>query len=209
VNLSRLRPLNVEKTLYLNPSYFSDEEPAGDWQAMQRAFRERERLGHVWALPGHPGEEDYVHREMPAFEHDPSTMPPLSHIVCFFTSCAKLLIDTEPDPEYHERYHPLDKDKYLHHYIFRPPSTKTSLGHVQLDPAWEGKGKVQEFVFVSPGFWPPCDSELEAPPTIIWIMLVEGLEGATEVKKRVQLCGPMDISTWRLAEPVWKCVTLA
>lgn len=190
-------------------SYFSDEEPAGDWQTQYRSFRERGRLGHIWALPGHPGEEDYVHREMPACEHDPSTMPPLSHIVCFFTSCAKLFIDTEPDPGYHKQYHPLDKDKSHNYYRFRLPSTKMPIGHVQLDPAWEGKGKEQEFVFVSPSFWPPTDSDMEAPSMIIWIMLVEGLEGASEVKRRVQLYGPMDISTWRLAKPVWKCVTLA
>jgi hypothetical protein len=146
---------------------------------------------------------------MPAFEHDPSTMPPLGHIVRFFTSCAKLFIDTEPDLEYRKGYHRLSKVQYQNYYEFRVPSTKSPIGHAQLDPAWEGKGKVQEFIFVSPSFWLPTDSPREAPPTIIWIMLVESLEAASEVKRRVQLCGPMDISTWRLAEPLWKCATLA
>ncbi|KAI3325241.1 hypothetical protein HD806DRAFT_533834 [Xylariaceae sp. AK1471] len=183
-------------------SCFPDEEPAGDWRELYRSFRERAGLGYIWALPGHPSEEDYLDREMPAFEHDPVTMPPLSHIVRFFTSCAKLFIDTEPDSEYHNQHHYLDKDNYFNYYAFRSPSIRKPLGHVQLDPAWEGKGKEQEFVFVSPGFWPPSDSDsMGEPPIIIWIMLVEDLEGASEVKRRVQLYGPMDISTWRLAEP--------
>ncbi|KAH8803392.1 heterokaryon incompatibility protein-domain-containing protein [Xylogone sp. PMI_703] len=190
-------------------SYFSDVEPAGNWQTRDELFKEREQLGHVWALPGHPGEEDYVHLEMPTFEHDLRIMPPPSHIIRFFTSCAKLFIDTEPDLEYHKQYHPLAKDRYQNYYRFRLLSTKTIIGHVQLDPAWEGKGKEQEFIYISPSFWPPSDDDMGSPPTIIWIMLIEGFSGASEVKRRVQLCGPLDISTWRLAEPVWKCVTLA
>ncbi len=49
-----------------------------------------------------PREEDYAFREILALEHDPSTMSPLSHIVRFFTSCVKVLVDTKPDQEYCE-----------------------------------------------------------------------------------------------------------
>jgi len=77
-----------------------------------KAFRARAGSGRIWALPGHSGQEDYVHHEMPAFKYNPSTIPPFSHTVRFFTSCARPLIDTEPDAEYHKAHHwAVGKDK--------------------------------------------------------------------------------------------------
>ncbi|KAK4454878.1 heterokaryon incompatibility protein-domain-containing protein [Podospora aff. communis PSN243] len=208
-------PTEASSPLPEPSSYFEEGQLAGDYKALERAYRERERLCNTWAMPGHPGEPDYIDLEMPAFVHDSTTMPPMSHIIRFFTSCARVWIDSEPNPEYaqeHYRYRRYSLDKgprETFHAIRSVTPARQVLGHLPLDPAWDGKGKEHELVYISPSFWPPCDDDLGDEPMIIWVMLVEDLEGAPGVKSRVSMHGPMDITTWRLAKPEWKCVTLA
>jgi hypothetical protein len=201
-------------------SYFDNEHPVGNYNWLHRIrnrmvrIRDRNRMDHIWGLPGHPDEPDYVDLEMPAFTHDPTRMPPPSHIIRFFTSCARVFIDAESDLEYTENYYqeygPADKDQCETFYGIRSVSSKRQIfGHIPLDPAWEGKGKEHELVYISRSFRRPTDDWSEPGPVIIWVMLVEDLEGAPEVKSRVSMYGPMDISSWRMAKPEWKCVTLA
>lgn len=56
------------------------------------------------------------------------------------------------------------------------------------------------------GAWPVTDFEMYDEPEILYLMLVEG-DG--EVKRRVQMVGPIDVSRWREAKPEWRCISLA
>ncbi|KAK4184986.1 heterokaryon incompatibility protein-domain-containing protein [Podospora australis] len=199
-------------------SFLSNQQPAGDWQAQQKVFQARGRYyqaqgerGYGWIISGHPGEEDYVPQEMPPFTHDPTRMPPLSQIIRFFTSCATLAIGSEPNDENYQVWNAFryqDDDRHFYGLYSTSGNPPPCLGHIQLDPTWEGIGKEHEFIYVSPSYWPPTDSG-GWTSTIIWIMLLEDVGGAPGVKRRVQLTGPINIENWRLAQPVWKCITLA
>ncbi|KAK0613689.1 heterokaryon incompatibility protein-domain-containing protein [Immersiella caudata] len=195
--------------------YLDNAESAGEYRALHKAFEEESRMYNTWALPDHPNELGYVELEMPPFTHDPTTMPPISHIIRFFTSCARVWIDAEPDleyPEKHYQWYSIPKDGSDRETFFAIRSLspeKQILGRIPLDPNWSGRGKEHELVYISPSFWPPSDQDLEPEPIIFWVMLVEDLEGAPGVKSRVSMYGPIDITTWRMAKPVWKCVTLA
>ncbi|KAI9154915.1 hypothetical protein HJFPF1_07476 [Paramyrothecium foliicola] len=204
--ISILEPVRV-RSYPIPPPGIDHNGP--DWQKEKEEYERGMRWAQDWVLPDHPGEGNYAQQEMSALYYDSRIMPPLNHIIRFFTSCAKLFVDSEPDQEYraYNVSHCIEELPY--HYKFRLPSTGKIIGHIQLDPAWQGKGKEQEFMYISPSFSPPSDREREPPPKILWLMLVEGLEGAPEVRRRVQICGPISISTWRQAEPVWKCITMA
>ncbi|KAK5659846.1 hypothetical protein OQA88_13309 [Cercophora sp. LCS_1] len=218
---SRPEPASVEPDhpalthLIKSTSFFTDQQPSADWQAQASAFRASNTystLDRHWGVPGHPGEEDFVDQDLPPFIYDSERMPPLSHIIRFFTSFTKLRIDTEPDAKYNDRYGDrTNQDGSPVYYGFRARQVTEGwpVGHVKLDPSWDGIGKEHDFIFVSQSFWPPGDSDTGPAPRIIWVMLLGDVQGAPDLKERVQLCEPMTMAAWVGTRPVWKCVNLA
>lgn len=186
-------------------SYFPANARTASWETQQNAIRERKSDDHSWCLSSHPGDPDYVaRREMPPLIHDACTMPPLEHVIRAYTSVARLVIDEEPDRDLFKHHSSYYRKKNFH--AIRVPGTGEQLGHVELDHAWKGKGKEHDFIFVARGYWIPSDSFRGHHPEILHLMLVQG---NGEIKTKVQMVGPIDIANWRLANPVWKCVSLA
>lgn len=142
---------------------------------------------------------------MPPLPYDPRNMPPLSHILRFWTSSAILYIDAE------QSLSPFllpNEEKRPYHSV-RVPQTGLAIGKVRLDPEWGGMGKLGEFIYISTGHeplrWGNYDLDQE------WklnFMLIEWDDKGV-VASRVTMCEPISIHDWRLAAPVWKCISLA
>ncbi|KAF2017602.1 HET-domain-containing protein [Aaosphaeria arxii CBS 175.79] len=162
---------------------------------------ELERRDGTWMIPGHPGEEDFVAKDLPPFTHVPETMPPLSHILRFYTSVATLEIDANPDPA----RDPWTGGQGTRHAV-RLPGSNEVVGHIEPVAEWVGKMTVADFAFISNGFHPPSDSMEYSSPALLHVLILEG-EG--EVKTRVRSTECWDIYKWRKACPKWKAVTLA
>jgi hypothetical protein len=139
---------------------------------------------------------------MPLFHHNPKTMPPLSHILRFWTSSVTLSIDSTPDPRW--SFYGESNNRYP----IRIGSTGFQIGEIELDKEWSGRhGGVGEFIFISLSFFPPSDAPDFGPrPQLLNVMLIEW---AGDVAYRVQMCGPISIEQWRKSGPVWKLITLA
>jgi hypothetical protein len=119
---------------------------------------------HTWLLPSHPGEPDYDFQDITPLNHDPTTMPPLSHILRFYTSHATLFIDPEPDLDF-KPWEATWVAPYKYHRLCLP-STSTVITHVLLSPDCPSKGKEGR------GFYPPSDArpgDTEELLNIMWI----------------------------------------
>lgn len=212
--LSSLGPKPQYKTPRLLP------EPRFEPRFSSRWLREPYRK---WQLPGHPGESDHSKGELPPLQYDPNTMPPLLHILRFYTSVATLYIDPEPDVEYNPwgRYES-DCTKPHNFYALRlPEHIQTShehdkqrfWGHAELPIDWDGKGKEAELLYISTSFDPPTDSRSimysPEPLNVILVEKVKGVNSEDAVYKKVTACGRVDMGMWRSAKPVWKLVNLA
>jgi hypothetical protein len=177
-----------------------------------------------WGLPDHPGGPDPAKRELPPLQHDPTTMPPLSHILRFFTSIATLYIDPEPDAGYYtswgwpESYltkphniHAIRLPKYVHED--NKNEEKYPWSHIELPPDWDGKGKEAEFAYISRGFDTPSDMpSVGYEPELLNVILIERVNkksGGDVIYKKVTSCGRIDSLKWRSAKPVWKLINLA
>jgi hypothetical protein len=154
-----------------------------------------------WNIPGHPGEVESTPPAIPPHLTHNQNMPPLSHILRFYTSIATVTI------------HPnLYMQSTSYHNILIPGTTE-SHATVNLDPDWLGYGKEHTLMYVSR--WCPNfrmtyrdDHELDRPE-MLNLLLVEGVEGWGDVKRRVQMLDPVSIEDWRKYGPRWERVSLA
>ncbi|KAF2853566.1 HET-domain-containing protein [Plenodomus tracheiphilus IPT5] len=156
----------------------------------------------LWGISGHPGEEDYTHTtSLVPLQHQLG-MPPISHVLQFYTSAAPVIVGPPTTTDQRGG----DSQRSLH----IPGSTEALQITVDLDPAYDAQGKETMLVFVSR--W--CRSEHISRKGIyrqgyLNLLLVESVEGWGLVKRRVQLIDHVRIDSWRAANPQWQLMSLA
>lgn len=180
------------------------EEQPTQWEIDQKK-------NHTWYITGHPGEPDYVKEPLASLSHNPS-MPPLSHILRFYTSTATTFVD----PTHFQK-----RSRWRKHFAFKGPDTpslpSTSANTKTADnmdnpnaneKKEENAKKIPlQLIYISRGFVTPSDDDFDDDdPELLNIMCVKG-EG--EVKYKDRHYGMVDIIWWRSLNPVWKLVTLA
>ncbi|CAN9171960.1 unnamed protein product [Alternaria alternata] len=150
---------------------------------------------HEWGLPGHPGDMEFTQKPVLPLECGPQ-MPPLSHILQFYTSVAPVLVLLKT---------------YITCYSLFIPGTDIELAAVDIDSLWSGIGKVHSLVYISsycPNYY-YYQQENDAGPEKLRLLLVESVPKWGEVKRRVQLVQNVSILDWRKANPRWELVSLA
>jgi hypothetical protein len=154
---------------------------------------------------------------MPPLDYKPGIMPPLSHIIRFYTSVATVFIPMDPDPslELSFAYNRSDfnDNKSLHKVCL--PNSDEHIAVVDLDPAWPGNGQLHTVVYISrwcPSFINEREEEMINVKPIqeqLHVLLVESVDGWGEVKRRVQMLDLVSLRDWRRAKPRWEVVSLA
>jgi hypothetical protein len=151
-------------------------------------------------------------------DYNPLTMPPLSHIITFYTSVATVFIAKEPlsalevSTRYYNRR---SRERTKCEYIVSVPNSQEPIGVVELDPSWSGGGQLHTLVYISR--WCPDHRSYEDQQQVDFnssheklnILLVESVKGWGEVKRRVQMLKVIELLNWRKAEPKWEAVSLA
>jgi len=158
----------------------------------------REAFVLHYGIPHHPGGSRYVERDLPPFEHDPAAMPPLSHLLRFWTSSAMLDISAERISG--------DADGLSSYEVF-VPGTGRLVSHITLDPAWVARNPgPAEFIVVSPGV-ALLGEALPRPEHVGLNVLL--IERQGPVACRVQMCEyTVGRDVWKKAMPYWKPITL-
>jgi hypothetical protein len=159
-----------------------------------------------WLLDDHPGEIGYESRPVPTLRHNPSTMPPLSQVLRFFTSVATLEIkQVLPD--------------FVHSYDFYVPGADKPVGRIRPDQEWSESRNTAQFIYINrekdwtPGpYQRPPDEPPESPDDEpddgrLILLMVEPI-GDGEIMKRIGICN-IRLNHWRCAQPTWKLVSLA
>jgi hypothetical protein len=155
---------------------------------------------------------------MPPLDYKPGSMPPLSHIIRFYTSVATVFIPTDPDPslELSSAYNQseFNDHKSLHKVCL--PDSEEQIAVVDLDPAWQGKGKLHTIVYISrwcPSFINEREEEginkKSSAVEQLHVLLIESVDGWGEIKRRVQMLDLVRLTDWRRTEPRWELVSLA
>jgi hypothetical protein len=151
-------------------------------------------------------------------KYNPLTMPPLSHIITFYTSVATVFIAEEPlsalavSTRYYNRR---SGERTKCEYTVSVPNSQEPIGVVELDPAWSGGGQLHTLVYISR--WCPDHRSYEDQQHVDFnssheklnVLLVESVKGWGEVKRRVQMLKVIKLLNWRKAEPRWEAVSLA
>jgi hypothetical protein len=173
-------------------------------------------LRRTYQLPDHPGGLTYNGSPTPLLDYSARTVPPISHIIRFWTSSASLFISPEPvdQPVGHTG---TDVLLGARHYEVSIPSIEERIFTVYLEKQWrDTSGDIGEFIVVSPGdensF--PVDEELsdddyeeQNKSVFLNVMLIEWSGG---VASRVQMVeSPIETRQWRRAGPIWKLISLA
>lgn len=173
-----------------------------------------------WSIPGHPGEKGYTNLEPPATLIAQPGMPPIEHVITFWTSVSKILF---------QRADEVSADAYK---LIIPGST-TQIGYVKLAKGWRGGGMEHEIIYISRWChdWYDTENNLEVEveqqrsysasdadkaliakgkiPERLNLMLLERVEGWGEVRRKLQLVVAVSLSDWRAMNPQWKMVSLA
>jgi hypothetical protein len=195
-----------------------------------RAHDESENLrethtsqGFIWKVPlsemvqeGIP-ESKASTINLPPLNYKPKLMPPLSHIIRFYTSVATVFIPADPDPglslSFEYSYSVFDEAKSLHRVCL--PDSEEIIAVVDLDPAWKGKGQLHKVVYISrwcrsfAGEEKKDTTEYSTAHEKLHVMLIEDVDGWGEVKRRVQILDCVKLTDWRKAKPRWELVNLA
>jgi hypothetical protein len=191
-------PINAaDNEILLKESISASEHPY---------VRSREKIPQTnnkrWNIRGHPGEADSTPiAVLPHLMHK-QTMPPLSHVLRFYTSVATVTID----PNVHMQY------MNLHSVLI--PGTTEYHASISLDPDWSGYGKEHTLIYISrwcPNFRMKYRDDHEVNrPEMLNLLLVENVVGWEEVKRRVQMLDDkVSVENWRKYGPRWECVSLA
>lgn len=153
---------------------------------------------------------------IPNLFHNAEIMPPLSHIIRFYSSVATVFISSEPKSNefYWSREDDLRpqgaRNPYYVHEVLIPESSEL-IGFVELDPSWPGLGRLHDLIYITrwcPNFAGYEDDQIQHPEKLNCLLL-ENVSGWGEVKQRVQLVQPLDLALWRKAKPRWELVSLA
>jgi hypothetical protein len=154
---------------------------------------------HEWGLPGHPGNVKPTYGPVPLLVLGPE-MPPLSHILRFYTSVVTVLV--HPDTVCHH---------FREEYRLLVPGTEIELAKVGLDSAWSGIGKTHRLVYIARwcAEYSVYDETYDHSPERLHLLLIEDVPGWDEVKSRVQLVQYVSLLDWRKANPRWELVSLA
>jgi hypothetical protein len=165
----------------------------------RRAKRKYKHL-HEWNLPSHPGSKKPAHELMPSLAPGPK-MPPLSHVIRFYTSVATVLV-------HFDGTHP---DTHADLCLLRVPGTEIMITPVYPDPQWSGIGKTHNLVYISRSCrdYDTYEDGNYQYPEMLHLLLIESVPGWGEVKRRVQLVKDISILDWRKAKPRWELVSLA
>jgi hypothetical protein len=135
------------------------------------------------------------------FDYKEELMPPIAHILRFWTSSAMVSIESTPDTT---AYGGWNSDEYC---VRIPSHGERSVGTISLDKDWPGRERgFGEFIFISVGFHTPGDMPEPPGQELLNLMLTEWLGN---VAFRAQICRTISIDAWRLAKPVWKLITSA
>jgi hypothetical protein len=166
-----------------------------------RLKKDTSETTECWNIPEHPGEVGFTPTTIPTpLTHNPS-MPPISHILRFYTSVATVIIDSALYME----------SRDFHNVLI--PGTTESRATARLDPHWPGLGKEHILIYISR--WCPNyrmtyrDDHDVVRPEKLNLLLVERVEGWGDVKRRVQMLDPISVEDWRKYRPRWECVSLA
>jgi hypothetical protein len=128
-------------------------------------------------------------------------MPPISHILRFYTSVATVLVHPSPIPNpWNERISRL-----------LIPGTDIELATVNIDSLWSGIGNEHSLVYISrycPTYYAYLNQD-DKTFERLHLLLVESVPEWGEVKRRVQLVQNVSILDWRKANPRWELVSLA
>ncbi|CAN9314405.1 unnamed protein product [Alternaria sp. RS040] len=136
-------------------------------------------LLNEWGLHSHPRGVESTHEPMLPLESKLG-MPPISHILRFYTSVAT--VQVRPNLI----IYPWNKTEFR----LLIPGTGIELAKVKIDPLWSG-------------------IEDDTGPERLHLLLIESVPGWGEVKRRVQLVQKVSILDWRKANPRWELVSLA
>jgi hypothetical protein len=172
------------------------------WKALESPDFSPWRIGEEgselkYDIPYHPGGSKYTKRELPPFEHRPSTMPPLSHLLRFWTSSAILEISPAP----------ISTDYGRHQYNVSLPGRRDRLTWIILDADWGAQNPGPgEFIVISPAVELLGEKLIDDVDVGLNLLLVER---RFEVAYRLQLCGSLvEPKLWKKAMPCWKDITL-
>jgi hypothetical protein len=92
---------------------------------------------------------------MPPLDYKPAIMPPLSHIIRFYTNVATVLIPSNPDPSlelsFAYKWSDYNDRKSLHKVCL--PNSEEHIVVIDLDPVRHGKGQLHTVIYLSP--WCP------------------------------------------------------
>lgn len=144
-----------------------------------------------WRLDDHPGEEGFEYKTVSALAYSPSALPPLSHVLSFYTSMATLPIKLIPrEPVIHEESFPLPKA-----YGVYLPGEEVRVGTVEPENQ-EELGNVAHFIYIGGGGY-----------LRMYFLMVEPI-GESGVMRRLGFCC-LGLDEWRCANPKWTLVNLA
>jgi hypothetical protein len=138
--------------------------------------------------------------------------PDPSHIIRFYTSVVKVMIQPDAKPSSIEHYGG-SRDYCVFVSSDAGASEGANLGMVKLDRRWSGIGRTHTLIYISRWcplyrIWNSEGSILERPEYLN-VLLVESVEGWGEVKRRVQLLECVSLSDWRTGKPRWELMSLA
>ena len=154
-----------------------------------------------WDLFGHPRSVESTHEPvLPLMSK--LEMPPISHILRFYTSVATVLVHPNPiTNSWNER----------REFRLLIPGTEIELATVEIDPLWSGIGNEHSLVYISrycPEYYRYLEESVTGPERL-HLLLLESVPEWGEVKRRVQLVQEVSILDWRKANPRWELVSLA
>jgi hypothetical protein len=153
-----------------------------------------------WDLPGHPRSVEATHQPvLPLMSK--LKMPPITHILRFYTSVATVLVHHNPTLNIVNQKE----------YRLLIPGTSFELARVNIDSLWSGIGNLHSLVYISrycPEYY-AYQKQDDKTSEGLHLLLVESVPGWGEVKSRVQLVQSVDILDWRKANPKWELVSLA
>lgn len=149
--------------------------------------------------------------------HKPGFMPPLSHVLRFYSSVATVFIPADPDPTLSRTWDncsaSFDETRPLHKVCI--PKSDEHIAVIDLDPEWQGLGQSHTAVYISRWCMSYVGEEDRATTNYsngnerLHVLLLEDVEGWGEVKRRVQVLDLVDLADWRKARPRWELVSLA
>jgi hypothetical protein len=189
----------------LEPTFYTFD--GGDWKRIDCRARNWWRIGSertkvVFGIEDHPGGAEYKGKTVVPFEYKPEIMPPISHILRFWTSSAMLEIKISDYLGWPGYGADIGSD------TINNPANGETIGHIHLDPEWlKAHSGLAEFIVISSAVkhWGEAPTRLD--DIGLSVLLIEWKHG---VAYRVGMCSSLiDRTAWRGTKPMWKLISLA